>query len=273
MKSNFKTIMGTLMPTAILLIVTITACNKSALHVPDTTELSSRMEAKAQALLNKRKTAGDDHAMYAAIRKEYQALNTAELEVYNALKLKSDSLEVVKEFNGNQVLVNEKVAFLKKLRDEVQVQCQLMYNKNANQVTFKEVEAAIQAAKVIFKPVNGEKQHAKDVEIMACPQQYYPHVTSQATYTRKYQYGWGRGDNAPNWEPCDYEFYFDGVYQMVKDHNVDSWEIMNNYGYQVSKRYASYWDGDDTAILLGYWTVHYYSSGAASLYYSMDYVL
>lgn len=273
MKSNAKTIAGALMLAVILTIVTITSCNKNTLNVPAAEELSSQIETKVSVLLNKMETAKNDHEVYEALHKEYAALNPKELEVYNAIKLKNDSLKLVNTFNGNQVLVTEKVAFLKKLRDEVHAQCIILFNKSANKLTHQEVEKAIQAAKFIFKPDNTVKQHSKDVVALACPQMSYPYVTSQTTYTRKFQYGWANADNAPNWEPCDYEFYFDGWYHMVKDHNYDTWQVLSDYGWQVSRRHPNYWDGQDTAILLGYWTVHFYSSGAGDMYMSMDYLV
>lgn len=185
---------------------------------------------------------------YAAFKEAYSSLTTDELEQFEELRLKSDSVYLTRKAaaatNGRistsqETLISAELKRAKDVRSNVYAASLSKFRKPFNKLSNEETNE-------LFNSL--EKK--SDVTIAACPTASYPSSATYRSYAGTNYYGiWDMG-NAGSTD-CDYEYRFDGYYYYVSARNVATQNLLNSFGTAVSRRLIYYTDGYDTAVLLG----------------------
>lgn len=191
--------------------------------------------------------AANTPANYAAFKEAYSSLTAEELEQFEELRLKSDSVSMTRKAeasNGRistaqKTLISADLRRAKDMRSNAYAISLSRFQKPFNKLSQKETSE-------LFSSL--EKK--SDVTIASCPTASYPSSATYRSYAGTNYYGiWDMG-NAGSTD-CDYEYRFDGYYYYVSARNVASQWLLDSFGSAVSRRIIYYTDGYDTAVLLG----------------------
>lgn len=229
---------------ALAIVVAVAACQKE--------KTSSTLEApKAKvslADLVQKLYAPNTPANCASFKEAYSSLTAEELEQFEELRLKNDSVSLTRKAvaasNGRistaqQTLISANLKRAKDIRSSVYAASLSKFQKPFNKLSQEETNE-------LFTSL--EKK--SDVTIASCPTASYPSAAYYRSYAGTNYYGiWDMGNEGST--DCDYEYRFDGYYYYVSARNVATQNLLNSFGTAVSRRIIYYTDGYDTAVLLG----------------------
>ena len=237
--------------TGIALVVLAAACQKEK---TGTAVEAPKEKVNLTALVQKMSESSDSSG-YAALKAAYASLDAEELQQFEELRLKKDSLYLTQKAaeasNGRvsasqETLINAQLRRAKDIRSGVHTAALSKFNKPFNKLSEKETNE-------LFNSL----ERKSDFTISSCPTASYPSVAYYRTYSGQSYYGiWDMGSTGSS--DCDYEYRFDGYYYYASAQDFDTYLLLNSFGTAVSRRIIYYTDGYDTAILLGATRVHYY---------------
>ena len=232
----------------IMLVVLATACQKEKAGTVTETPIE---KVSLTELVQKLSSPSG----YAAFKAAYASLNAAELQQFEEIRLKNDSVDLTRKAaeasNGRisvsqETLINAELRRAKDIRSSVYTASLSKFNKPFNKLSEEE-------SNELFNSL----ERKSDFTIAACPTASYPSVAYYRSYAGTNYYGiWDMG-NAGSTD-CDYEYRFDGYYYYASARNVASQNLLNSFGSAVSRRLIYYTDGYDTALLLGAYRVWFW---------------
>lgn len=203
-------------------------------------------ESKIESLIEKMYAASDasgDKEITAA----YESLSEAELETFENLRLKKDSLSLIaKAANGErisqaqQATITTDLARTRELRKTIDKLAGTKFHKASNRLSITELASVVEAVAPESKKTSGQ------VGIAGCPVASYPLLATTNSVAGRWYYGvWTMMSD------CDYEYRFDGYYVHMRGVNWITRRLLDSYGNTVSRRLINYSDGTDTGLLLG----------------------
>lgn len=230
--------------TGVALMVLAAACQKEKAS----TAVETPKEKVSLTELVQKMYAPSDPSGYAAINAAYASLNAEELQQFEEIRLKNDSVQLTKKAaeasNGRisasqETQISADLRRAKDIRSGVYTASLSKFNKPFNKLSEEEKNE-------LFNSL----ERKSDFTIAACPTASYPLIAYYRSYAGTNYYGiWDMGTAGSS--DCDYEYRFDGYYYYASARNVASQNLLNSFGTAVSRRLIYYTDGYDTALLLG----------------------
>ncbi len=235
----------------IALVILAAACQKEKTGAA----VETPKEKVSLTELVQKLSAPNNPADFAAFQAAYASLNAEELQKFEEIRLKNDSVRLTRkaaEASNGRISASQETQISADLRRAKDVRAGVYtaslskFNKPFNKLSQEETNE-------LFNSL--EKK--SDFTIASCPTASYPSTAAFRAYSGQNYYGiWDMG--TPGSSDCDYEYRFDGYYFYVAAQNVDTQYLLWSFGSAVSRRLIYYTDGYDTAILLGKTRVIFY---------------
>lgn len=223
---------------------------------------SAGSQARVAQLLDRALKPGTP-AEYAAITVTYKSLSSAELELFNTLRMQSENNRIQQKLaqSGGRVsqaqltMVTQALQQVNSLRSDVNKLSLEMYGIPYNQVADSLVNKLLaQKARnyaIDMPNLEGVSEPSARVgEIMSCAEAAFPYIAHKINYGNLHWNYWGE-KRTPGTSDCDYEFrYVHYNYNFdPKDWFAD--RLCDSFGNAILRRSNSTY----TRLLMGKWRV------------------